>query len=238
MLETETAPSTASLEEVLEKATHEELSALVELLTNARRCTLSLSERDISLIAQAVKSLGSNYLMFQVAGSMTPYESIVKMVAKKVGAKFKKGAQIPDIEWAIVSHLAEKAAKNLTPEQREAMQKDLENLEGRKIIGATLGVYLLSATSPVLQQALSQAVATQLLGRAGIQYVGTPIAATLPAISFWLGPLAWALGGFGLIWALTGPAYKVSVPAVVLIATMRARQRAEESAAELREAMS
>lgn len=223
---------------VLKKANDDELDALKQLLQKKFRCKLKKEgNNDIPAIVNAFQEMARNYFLLFFLGKGKPYSLIVHKVAKKVGAKPQKQQSVPEMELNIIIKILEKAEKKLQPEQREELRKEMESVAGRKLTGKTLGIILKQGGLHTVRVLIAHLVAKEVLKKAGIQLT-TRVVASATAGRFLAllgGPIGWAVSILWLLWDLSGPAYTVMIPGVVLVGAMRIRQQAEESAEEMGE---
>lgn len=184
-------------------------------------------------LANLYRGLINETSMGRVVGSVLPdvdktiaYDTLVKDVANRVGAKHRANEDIIGIENTILLTLFKHAFERLSQPERDKVLKDLgvtsiSMLSGGILIGAT-ATYIASAAAIQLSlpvaTVVASAMARQMVGRValgGVGVVSTPTLATL------LGPIGMVVSALWTIASLSSPAFRVAVPCVVQIAYMR-----------------
>lgn len=174
--------------------------------------------------------VGSSFL-----GRRKSYDEIVSDTARKIGAQVTASSSTADVEKAIMVRVWEKASAKMTEAQRaelEARIKEIASKHGKQFgkeftglaaIGAAqlsgFGVYMLGST---LLGAINGALG---LGLGFGVFTGLS-----SLISVVIGPAGWALLGLVTIAKLGGPNYKKIIPAIIVVATYRARQQTASNA--------
>ena len=208
----------------MDDATSEERSNLAVIL--GAKVSASAGE-----IIAALRKAGSNGLVSIARRSHVEYSVIAADVAKKVGVKDPASqADIAATEKRIIEAMIAKALTSAKPEEREKL---LARLGGSSVagVGATAGAlavanlsgFALYTTASTLLGAVTSAVGVALAFG-----VYTAMSSGLAVIT---GPFGWLLlGGFAAV-KIGGVNYKKTIPAVLAVATLRARLMEETSQA-------
>lgn len=241
----------SDLADVLTSADAEDLSILADHITDKGEGRLSLSS-DVfkkihaarvagafsleirALMAEELKRFGGNSLvnLFR-GGAGVVYREIACDVADHVKAKYPAKATCAEVEMAILLKVLEQAFEQMTEEEKKKLFEEFGVFYKGEGAGpasvATLiaaiklsgfGVYKLAAV-------VANAVARALLGR-GLSFGAT--ATMMRGISFFSGPVGWALTAIWTAFDLASPAYRVTVPCVVQIAYMRQKRLSQRCA--------
>jgi uncharacterized protein YaaW (UPF0174 family) len=219
----------------LKDATLDELTPLLELL----------SERDIEWTWDKSKPLeqlrvevhdnlllnGGNSIANLLRGGGPSWAEIVRDVAGKVGVKVRASDSTLDVEQLVAFAILERAIDEMTPEQKQELRENLERAglpkdiplgQGALVAGLLVGK-LAGFTTYKLLVIVANAVARALIGR-GLSLVGNTVLTRLVSVA--LGPIGW---GIAILWTvidLAGPAYRITIPGVVLVAVLRASKSA------------
>lgn len=229
--------SDADLIPVLEKATPEELDALVKLFRKKFRVELDESNNSIAAIVHAFQQMGRNYFVLLASGKGKPYATIVYKVAKRCWAGPDKNDSVAEMELKVINRILRKAEKKLSAEQRQELFEELEKASNQKLKGKSLQVVMKQVGTHTVRVIIAQIVAREVLKQTGVQvFARIAISASATRIFALLGgPIGWAVSILWFIWDLAGPAYTVTIPGVVLVGAMRIRQQGEESVEEMKE---
>ena len=152
------------------------------------------------------------------------YTEIVRDVARKVGVKITKKMPMIELETESINTVFKTILKNCTPEDRVTLEKGIasqyeKNYTGPTVAITTLGLAKLSGFALYLASTANTIAIATSLGIAVPSYAGV-----ISILSFVTGPVGWAaLAGISAI-IISGPDYKKTIPGVMLIASIRARQ--------------
>ena len=251
------------LDELFQIASHEELSAIADIITDSGRGRLSLSEdvkRDIidhqskrslskiaTLLSREIRAFGSNTLASVARGGKpVEYQEVALDVAKKLGVKdLPKDASCVNIEFSILVAILTKSLKDKTPEEISKMLKEsgceFDN-SVQAVIKSTTNLEMLIRSLTTSSNALSLAkmisgALTPSLATGGAVYLSTGFVARAPAM---FNPLGMALAAVWAGYDMSGPAYRVTIPAIAHIAFIRQTQinfEIERSRMELRQCL-
>jgi len=236
--------------EFLGQCTDSELDILVQTLTTGKggvtRYTEALTSKDAykafypkhsmywDAIAEEVQTYGANTLasMFR-GGKGVLYRKVLLDVCKKMKVNFPDHASVEVLERNLLIRVFEDAVEHMKPEEIRQLVEEL-NLKTTKCTGQAVmaAIQVAIKANGVLFYKIAlivaNGVAKALLGR-GLTFVGNQM--LLRSVSAFAGPIGWAITG---IWALTdiaGPAYRVTIPAVIQVACLRAKQQNDSTEA-------
>jgi uncharacterized protein YaaW (UPF0174 family) len=201
----------------------------------------------INEIAAEIQLFGGNTWANIPRGRGVPYSEIVMDVASKLKVKYDiKTDTVSEIEQKVLSSIFEKAYEKMEPKEQEefwkVMMEGMTELEKRKMKGfANIDTNNIPFSIPLIafQTAIkssgflayqtavivANAASKALLGR-GLSVATN--AGLSKIIGMFTGPIGWVITG---LWTLAdliklaGPAYRVTVPCVLHIAYLRAKQQ-------------
>lgn len=225
---------------LLGQCSNEELQLLVSILTTDprdgdTRWTESLtgtSEYRLlapnhrcywQLIAAELQRYGANTLMSLARlGQGVVYREILEDVCGKLDVNYNAKSATETIELSLLMKVLEKSLSQMTQEDLVAfsrsMQLDLTNPTPQLIMIAVQAAIRTSSLAALeLTTVLSASVITSL---GGIATWGTVVVASR-ALSVIAGPVAIALSSAWMISDITGPAYRVTIPACIIVAWLR-----------------
>lgn len=163
-------------------------------------------------VIEEVQRYGANTLatLFRL-GKGVPYKEILSDVCKKLKVKDVKKLSVEEQEEKMVRVIIERAVKKMSPEQLQEFAKKA-NLNTNHYTAQAVLTALATASTP-FSFILATGVFVPFQGYVG----GTALGAGL-----FLGTLAFiGLSGIFAGFAITGPAYRVTIPACVIIACLR-----------------
>ncbi|EMG7896883.1 TPA: DUF3944 domain-containing protein [Raoultella ornithinolytica] len=225
---------------LLGQCSNEELQLLVSILTTDprdgdTRWTESLTStpeyrllapdhrRYWQLIAAEFQRYGANTLASLVRlGQGVTYREILVDVCDKLDVNYNQKSTTETIELALLMKVLEKSLDQMSPEELAAlshnMHLDLTNPTPQLILIAVQAAIRTSSLAALeLATMLSASVITSL---GGIATWGTVVVASR-ALSVLAGPLAIALSSAWMISGITGPAYRVTIPACIIVSWLR-----------------
>lgn len=154
------------------------------------------------------------------------YDEIVCDLAQKIGVLPAPGADVREIETAIVTKLWNDAMEKMTPEQLAAIREELEDLASKH--GKSLGMEFSSFAA--LSAAQMSGFGVYLFGSTVLGAINGALGLGLSfgaftglssMISIIVGPVGWAALGLAAIMKLGAPNYKKILPVVILVAKSR-----------------
>ena len=229
---------------VLKNASNEDISILIDIITDSGKGRISLGdeERDVLLnaksasvfdefclfcIAAEIQTFGGNSLISIFRGGKgVLYREIVCDVANHVDANYNDKSDIAQIEGAILVKIVEKSLEKMS----EGEKKQFFDQFGvqYKGVGTTAAAAAMAGLIIAIKSSgfafykmatiVAQATAKALLGR-GLSFAAT--GGLMRGISVLAGPVGWAITGIWTAFDLASPAYRITVPCVIQLAYMR-----------------
>lgn len=225
---------------LLGQCSNEELQLLVSILTTDprdgdTRWTESLTStpeyrllapehrRYWQLIAAELQRYGANTLVSLMRlGQGVTYREILGDVCDKLDVNYNLKSTTETIELCLLMKVLEKSLDQMTPEELATfsrnMQLDLTNPTPQLILMAVQAAIRTSSLAALeLATVLSASVITSL---GGIATWGSVVVASR-ALSVIAGPVAIVLSSAWMISDIAGPAYRVTIPACIIVAWLR-----------------
>ena len=200
---------------------------LTEELTAHERYKESSPEHHAywDLIAAEIQCFGANTLatLFR-GGEGVLYREVLTDVCDKMKVNYNSGSSVETIELHLLMKVLTDSMKEMSPEELEAVCDDLELSPMRYTpeavtialqLAIRLGVFAPYRIAPIV----ANAVVTALIGR-GLALGASAALGRL--MSAFAGPIGWTLSAAWLLVDIAGPAYRVTVPAVIMVAYLRA----------------
>lgn len=182
-------------------------------------------------IAAEVQCFGANSLVTMLRGGRgVAYREVLIDVCDKASVKYDAKGETSGIELALLTKILGGALEKMT---------EAERVEFAKIVGLTnLKTFTPAGLTAALQVAfkaggfksyqltliIANAVSRAILGR-GLVLAGN--ATLMRTASLLAGPVGWALTGAWTVADIAGPAYRVTMPAVIQVALLRTKHAAE-----------
>ena len=218
-----------------------DLDALVRILTEDEdgdeRLTEELTTHDRykesspdhhaywDLIAAEVQCFGANTLMTMFRGGEgVLYREVLTDVCDKMKVNYNSGSSVETIELHLLMKVLTDSMKEMSPEELEAVCDDLDLSPMRYTPEAvTIALQMAIRLGGILPYQIAlivaNAVARALIGR-GLSLAAN--AALTRLMSAFAGPIGWTLSAAWLLVDIAGPAYRITVPAVIMVAYLRA----------------
>ena len=227
--------------EFLADVPSDDLDALVRILTEDKDGEVRLTEELTTherykesspdhheywdLIAAEIQCFGANTLATLIRGGKgVLYREVLTDVCDKMKVNYHRGASVETIELHLLMKVLTDSMKEMSPEELEAACDDL---------GLSPMRYTPEAVTVALQAAIrlggfapyrialivANAVVTTLIGR-GLSLAAN--AALVRLMSAFAGPVGWTLSAAWLLVDIAGPAYRITVPSVIMVAYLRA----------------
>lgn len=225
--------------QILEECSNEELGILVELLQKEAKASEELSyspeyrsyypnhKRYWKRIAQEIQLFGGNSIVNMMRGTGVLYKEICHDVASKLQISNKAEDTVETLELEILLRLFEDAIIKMSEEERLQFIETLHVPAELLSEDIALGVVALRAAvqtggfaSYQLSSVVAGAIGRQLLGH-GVVLVSS--VAFTRAIGTLAGPIGWVLSGAWVMLDVASPAYRITIPSVVFIASFRQR---------------
>lgn len=210
-------PRARSLEDLLSQASSSDLDVLSDLITDGGKGRVALDSAIKALIlsrkqqgslqtiadvlASEIRAFAGNSVLNVFRSSAVSYEELATDVAKKLGGKPGPADDIYALEEIAITE----AVKQHAPDHTEAGEATSTDLVARLVQGLTAS----SGTLIGIASAGGAAGVTGAVGSVGARFAS----AALP-------PVALVLGG-ATIFQAVGPAFRITVPAVLQVAKIR-----------------
>lgn len=233
------------LDPLLRYADNEMLSVLVKYLTTDKdgetRYTETLTgdktfkaakgdyKQVWDLIAGELQHFGGDTLVNLFRRTGVEYREILTDVCKKLKIKTDYNAETVNIEQALLAKLFQDSWEKMSANEKDELRKELKidpSLTSSAALTAIIAAIRMGGfMSYQVAMIVANAVAKALLGR------GLTIAANAGlarAIGVLAGPIGIAITVLLTVPAISGPAFRVTLPAVVQVAAMRQQMLNEE----------
>lgn len=172
----------------------------------------------IPVIAKELSYFGSNdiaYALRPVFGKKpgVPYREILEDVCKKLKVNYNEHSSVELVEQYLLQKVLADTVSKMTPEEVKILGEDF-GLKGQQDIA-----HIYAVGSPIYYRAIILLVQA-LVKRMGVAAAGMFVGGRLLALL--AGPVGLAITGLWALADIAGPAYRVTIPCVILIAYMRA----------------
>ena len=227
------------------------LDPLVEILTKDKDGNSRLNENLTSeslykehapnhakywrLVAAELQTWHGNALWNRVRGSGdklgVPYRDILCDVCDKMKVSYNKDSNTEIIEAYLCQKVLTDVMEKMTPQQIKGLVEELNlrtaNFTPQTVAAAVMVLVRSSGFLPykiavIVANAVFNAVFKRLIG-SGLSLAAN--AALTRSIGVLTGPVGWTITALWAAYDLAGPAYRVTVPAVTMIACLRAQWR-------------
>ncbi len=198
---------------ILQEATSDEKAILAEIISNKQSSSIDKNERDALKLAIELQNMGDSFMNLLRRRGVS-YREIVIDVADKVGVKVDKQDEIVKIEESIAVKVIDNYKEKLSEKERNQFDDVLrESLENQKLAmeAKNAAARSLMGITPALL-----AIGSFMLRRGAIS--------AIPVAGQFLGALT---GVASIVLAFTGTAYSVTIPAVLVVGSIRSRLVAE-----------
>lgn len=210
------------LVEYIHKAHSEDLSSVPDFLQHNPKANEKIYEGDHRIyaddIAAEIQRFGGNSISNSLRqGRGVPYIEIVRDVASQLMVKDFIKNDVEVIEQKIQIKIMERAYKKMSDQEKQEFLSCFK-IKTQKLSDTLPATAFLNYP---LAAIVSDAVSKQLLGR------GLSVAASSGLARFmgaYLNLIGWGAVG---VWALMGPAYRVTIPCVLQIAYMRQKKQTD-----------
>lgn len=228
----------------LATCTNEDLRTLCDILTHDKKGELRLSEqltnsdayinyypKQMNMMAteigEELRKYGSNTVKtLYRRGEADSYDTILRRVCKKMDVEIGYDESVQEMERQLLINVCEQAASKLSDEELRDLAEVAgiphKNLKHQMLTYSIMmalrhNTYLFTR----LVYYVTMRIANLLLGR-GVLMVGMNTFGRY--IGMATGPIGWALLAGWTISDIASPAYRVIIPSVIMIASMRYRQ--------------
>ena len=225
----------------LQYCSNTELRELCDMLTHDEKGNLRLSEKltdkdayienyphncqaiwqDIALELQLFG--GNTFANIFRHGRGPSYESIVSDVCKQLKVAVGVHDTTEEMERALLDKVTEKMLDELTPEQLKEIMQELDIRKRTYTKQAVMAALLLARRMNLrlyyyVMSYILRIATNMLIGR-GVLMAGFGLMSR--GLSVLMGPVGWILLSGWTAWDMAGPAYRVTIPAVLQIAFLR-----------------
>jgi len=239
--------------EFLRNINSEDLNDLVFCLTHDKdgypRLTEELTQSDLykahypdhqkywHLIAAEIQRFGANTIMtFFRGGEGVLYKEVLMDVCDKLKVNYNKESSTERIENNLLMKILADSLKKMSPEELKELAesvgiKNVGSMKAEAFVGLFQAVFRAGGfRSYQLTVIIANAVLEALIGR-GLSVAGNATLTRTMAIL--TGPIGWVITGVWTALDIAGPAYRVTIPAVIQVATLRQKSLYEEQAKEI-----
>lgn len=218
--------------DILKIMTHDELQVIVDLILDKWSERLSKYPNFKEDYTKYAAEIGSELLLFggnsfvnAVRGHGVSYEELLTDVCKQMDVDYGFFDKVKDKEILLCAKINDEAMKQMEEIEKQKLKEIEESGLDNFIIGWYTDKYMFQIVKPVLlpyleSVAIAGAVATTATG---ITLKITAGAIIKKAVGLLSKPFTWAVTGMFTAYNVSGPAYKVTVPAVIYIAAIRQR---------------
>lgn len=233
----------------LEKCKSEDLNDLVYCLTHDNNGSTRLTEEltssaDYKLhypdhrmywrdIAAEIQCFGANsFATILRKGKGVLYREVLIDVCSKLKVNFSKNSSVERIEKELLSKILEDALDKMSNDQLNELAsslgvKNTQLFTKQVALASFIKIFQMGGfKSYQLTVIIANTILKTLVGR-GLTFAGN--AALTRTAAVLTGPIGWALTGAWTAVDLAGPAYRVTIPAVIQIAVLRQKLLYEEN---------
>lgn len=189
------------------------------------------------LIAAEIQCFGANTFATLIRGGEgVLYREVLMDVCNKLKVNYNKNSSVEKIENHLLMKILEDALEKMSPEELQELARTvgLKNFSGvtpEVVVGVFQAVFKAGGfKSYQLTLIIVNAVMKALFGR-GLSLAGN--AALTRTMSILAGPIGWVITGVWTAIDVAGPAYRVTIPAVIQVAVLRQKYLYDESAKEV-----
>lgn len=177
----------------------------------------------LSELVDEFRLFGGNTFANFFRGSGPEYTEILRDVAKRNKVSFRKSNSDEQIEQYLLQKLFDESLNNASDEKLRKMMKELgyptTNFTRQAAIATLMTAWKAGGfQSYILLVSVVNAVMKFLIGR-GLSFAAN--AALTRMASIMMGPVGWVMTAVWTLVDIAGPAYRVTVPAVIQIAYIR-----------------
>lgn len=239
-----------NLSEVLYCADVEDLVVLTDYITDKGEGRLSLdgdvckqlvrckqiehySKNDRDLIGKEIRAFGGNTMINLFRGEGVKYEELVGDVATHLKANHPKGAEVAEVEYAILQKIFTDSIVKMSEDERQQVLKELNVGDLIGLGPAQLAAVLATARlggfgTYKMALIVANGITRALLERGLTPAINAGLTRTLSLV---IGPIGWIITGLWTVADLASPAYRVTVPCVIQVAYMRLKERVKADTA-------
>uniref|UniRef100_Q0I3C9 Uncharacterized protein n=1 Tax=Histophilus somni (strain 129Pt) TaxID=205914 RepID=Q0I3C9_HISS1 len=227
--------------EFLAECSDEDLEDLVYCLTHDKDGTVRFTEELLSSdkykryapqhskyweeIAAEIQCFGANtFATLLRGGEGILYKEVLTDVCDKMKVNYNSNSSVERIEQNLLSKILEDALEKMDPNEIKELAtalglKNTGNITKQVLLGSFQAIFIKGGfKSYQLTLIVVNAVIKALIGR-GLSFAGN--AALTRTMSILAGPIGWVITGLWTAIDIAGPAFRVTIPAVIQIAALR-----------------
>ncbi|WP_316347319.1 DUF3944 domain-containing protein [Desulfuromonas acetoxidans] len=175
------------------------------------------------IIAGELQLFGGDWIPNRFRGYGVPYRELLTDVCKQMKVNFNKESDISTIEMNLLMKVLEKSLDKMTEEERREFSKQFglgikDFAPNAVMLALQMAIKAGGFKAYQLAAIVANAIAKTLVGR------GLPLLANagmMRGLSLFAGPIGWAVSAIFTLPMITGPAYRVTIPACIQVAYMR-----------------
>lgn len=178
-------------------------------------------------LANELQKFGGNSILNYMRDGQGPsYEKVLRDVCKRMHVKnLDMNDTVEDIEHKLLITVSAKAIGKFSEEQIRSIMDECKiqgyDYTGQGLLAALLALHAVNQRVFVVVIQTVIRMITQILVGRGVAMVGMGIISRCFGALF--GPVGWLLLTVWTIWDICGPAYRVTIPAVIQVAYMRVK---------------
>ena len=178
-------------------------------------------------IAEELMCFGGNTFRNIFRGGGPSYKTVLIDVCKKMKVNFSKYASVESIERNLLEKVLLSSLDQMTEEQLKSLMDEM-NIPtkgfGKQAMIAALQIAIKKGgfASYRIAVIVANAICRLLLGR-GLSLSAN--AALTRSLCIFAGPICWVVTAVWTLLDIAGPAYRVTIPAVIQVAYMRAKMQ-------------
>lgn len=188
-------------------------------------------------IAAEIQCFGANtFATFFRGGKGVSYFEVLTDVCDKMKVNYNKESSAEKIENNLLMKILTDALEKMTPEQLKELAeatgvKNTSGITAQAMLGVFQAVFRAGGfKSYQLTLIVVNAVMKALIGR-GLSFAGN--VALTRTMAILTGPIGWVITGLWTAIDIAGPAYRVTIPAVIQVAVLRQKFLYEKEAEEV-----
>ena len=188
-------------------------------------------------IAAEIQCFGANSFVTVLRGGKgVKYKEVLTDVCDKMKVKYNKDSSIEKIENNLLMKILTDAIENMSSEELKELAestgvKNTIGITPEAMVGVFQAIFRAGGfKSYQLTLIIVNAVMKALIGR-GLSFAGN--AALTRTMAILTGPIGWVITGLWTAIDIAGPAYRVTIPAVIQVAVLRQKALYEKQAEEV-----
>lgn len=188
-------------------------------------------------IAAEIQCFGANTFATVLRGGKgVAYREVLTDVCDKMKVNYNKDSSVEKIENNLLMKILTDALEKMSPEELKELAeatgiKNTSGITPETMVGVFQAVFRAGGfKSYQLTLIIVNAIMKALIGR-GLSFAGN--AALTRTMAILTGPIGWVITGLWTAIDIAGPAYRVTIPAVIQVAVLRQKFLYEEQAEEV-----